>query len=155
MIRSPRPRRVAGAGAPAVDHRELRPTVAHPDCEVQVAVRERDRGAMARHRDPLAVAERHGSSGSSLRDGTSSGRNPDRSDISATRAARFADFTEPNVATARTRVPPAVANDEIVTQSATAPMLFASSDGHRPIATVWQPTCSQPTNPINNGKGAP
>jgi hypothetical protein len=41
-------------------------------------------------------------------------------DRSAARAARFADRTDPNVATASTKVPPAVAREEIVTQSATA-----------------------------------
>jgi hypothetical protein len=39
-------------------------------------------------------------------------------DFSATRAERLADLTELNVATANTSVPPAVASDEIVTQSA-------------------------------------
>ena len=58
--------------------------------------------------------------GSSSFDGSSSGRSPTRSDCSATRAARFADFTELNFAAARTSVPPALAIAEIVTQSATA-----------------------------------
>jgi hypothetical protein len=40
------------------------------------------------------------------------------SERSATRAERLADLTELNVATASTSVPPAVANEEIVTQSA-------------------------------------
>ena len=40
------------------------------------------------------------------------------SDVSAARAARFAERTEAKVAPARTSVPPAVASDEIVTQSA-------------------------------------
>ena len=40
------------------------------------------------------------------------------SDRSAVRAARFADLTELKVATASTSVPPAVASEEIVTQSA-------------------------------------
>ena len=39
-------------------------------------------------------------------------------DFSATRAERLADLTELNVATASTSVPPAVASEEIVTQSA-------------------------------------
>src|SRR2546423_4187378 len=60
------------------------------------------------------------SSGSSMRDGINSGRRPNRSDCSATRAARFAERTEENVAIARTSVPPAVASEEIVTQSAIA-----------------------------------
>lgn len=58
--------------------------------------------------------------GSSSFDGTSTGRRPTSSDCSATRADRFADRTELNVATASTRVPPAVASEEIVTQSAIA-----------------------------------
>lgn len=45
---------------------------------------------------------------------------PCSSESSAVRAARFDDRTAANVATARTSVPPAVASDEIVTQSATA-----------------------------------
>ena len=43
---------------------------------------------------------------------------PTSSDCSATRAERLADLTELNVAIASTSVPPAVASDEIVTQSA-------------------------------------
>src|SRR5437016_1701684 len=58
-------------------------------------------------------------SGASSRcDGTSNGRSPARSDSSATRAAWLADRTDMNVAPASTSVPPAVASDEIVTQSA-------------------------------------
>src|SRR5262249_25088748 len=56
----------------------------------------------------------------------SSGRRFARSDSSATRAARFADRTDANVATASTSVPPAVASEEIVTQSATRVILRAS-----------------------------
>jgi hypothetical protein len=40
-------------------------------------------------------------------------------DLSAARAARFAERTEANVATARTSVPPAVASDETVAQLVT------------------------------------
>src|SRR5437764_8790139 len=56
--------------------------------------------------------------GSSKRDGTSNGRTLASNDSSATRADRFAERTDANVAIARTRVPPAVASDEMVTQSA-------------------------------------
>src|SRR5438105_3843093 len=48
-----------------------------------------------------------------------SGRRPARRDVSATRAARFADRTDAYVVPARTSVPPAVASAEMVTQSAT------------------------------------
>jgi hypothetical protein len=48
------------------------------------------------------------------------GRKPASSDRSAVRAARFAERTDANVDTARTSVPPAVAREEIVTQSAMA-----------------------------------
>ena len=58
--------------------------------------------------------------GSSSRDGIRTGRRPASSDRSATRAERLADLTELNVATASTSVPPAVASEEIVTQSAMA-----------------------------------
>src|SRR3954447_24636290 len=58
---------------------------------------------------------------SSNRDGISSGRRLASTEISATRAARFADLTDANVAAARTSVPPAVASDEMVTQSAIVP----------------------------------
>src|SRR5690349_3273459 len=58
--------------------------------------------------------------GSSSREGTSSGRWPASSDCSATRAARLAERTDPTVTPARTSVPPAEARAEIVTQSATA-----------------------------------
>ena len=57
---------------------------------------------------------------SSSCDGISTGRIPASSDRSATRAERFADLTDENVATARTSVPPAVASEEMVTQSAIA-----------------------------------
>src|SRR6185436_5454054 len=57
--------------------------------------------------------------GSSASDGTSSGRIPVSSASSATRAERFDTRTAENVATASTRVPPAVASEEIVCQSAT------------------------------------
>src|SRR5215213_5559924 len=60
------------------------------------------------------------SSGSSSREGISSGRNPTWRARSAVRAAWLAERTEAKVATASTRVPPAVASDEIVTQSAIA-----------------------------------
>ena len=46
---------------------------------------------------------------------------PVRSDLSATRAERLDERTAEKVAAARTKVPPAVANDEIVCQSATHP----------------------------------
>src|SRR5207237_2300075 len=58
-------------------------------------------------------------SGSPWRDVTSSGRIPARSERSAALAARLAERTDANVAPARTRVPPAVAKEEIATQSAT------------------------------------
>gem|GEM_PF-2739589 len=57
--------------------------------------------------------------GSSVREGMSRGRVAARSDSSATRAARFAERTDANAAVASTKVPPAVASEEIVTQSAT------------------------------------
>ena len=56
--------------------------------------------------------------GSSSRDWTSSGRRCSWSAISAIRAERFDERTAANVATASTSVPPAVASEEIVTQSA-------------------------------------
>ena len=55
--------------------------------------------------------------GSSRREGITRGRWPIRNACSATRAARLAERTEANVATASTRVPVAVASAEIVTQS--------------------------------------
>ncbi len=59
--------------------------------------------------------------GSSIRDGRRSGRNPTWSERSATRAALFAERTDEKVARARTSVPPAVAADVIVAQSAMRP----------------------------------
>src|SRR5438309_286597 len=56
--------------------------------------------------------------GSSKRDGNRSGRSPAWRVRSAVRAAALADRTEAKVATASTRVPPAVASAEIVVQSA-------------------------------------
>jgi hypothetical protein len=50
--------------------------------------------------------------------GISTGRRPASSERSATRADWLAERTELKVATASTNVPPAVASDEIVTQSA-------------------------------------
>src|SRR6516225_9999875 len=61
------------------------------------------------------------SSGSSSRDCTSTGRRCSWSATSAIRAERLADRTEANVATASTSVPPAVASEEIVAQSAIRP----------------------------------
>src|SRR3954453_534606 len=55
---------------------------------------------------------------SSRCDGTRNARSPASTERSATRATRFADRTDMNVAPASTSVPPAVASDEIVTQSA-------------------------------------
>ncbi|MGI8752408.1 MAG: hypothetical protein ACR2MN_08875 [Acidimicrobiales bacterium] len=59
------------------------------------------------------------SGGSCHREGISTGRNPICMDSSAVRAALLADRTDANVATANTKVPPAVAREEIVTQSVT------------------------------------
>src|SRR4051794_8622845 len=56
--------------------------------------------------------------GSTVRDGISSGRRPAINERSAVRAAVLADRTAAKVAIASTRVPPAVASDEIVAQSA-------------------------------------
>src|SRR4249920_3185438 len=61
--------------------------------------------------------------GSSGRDGMSSGRSPAISERSATRADLFDDRTAENVAPASTSVPPAVASEEMVTQSAKRPSL--------------------------------
>ena len=54
------------------------------------------------------------------REGKRTGRTPTSNACSAIRAARVAERTDANVATAKTSVPPAVARDEIVAQSATA-----------------------------------
>jgi hypothetical protein len=72
----------------------------------------------------------------------SSGRNPASSDRSATRAARFADLTEAKVAPASTSVPPAVASEEIVTQSA-MPSAILRRDG---TVRAWMATCSWRTS---------
>jgi hypothetical protein len=53
-----------------------------------------------------------------VREASSSGRTPASSERSAVRALRFDDRTALYVARARTNVPPAVANEEIVAQSA-------------------------------------
>jgi hypothetical protein len=58
---------------------------------------------------------------SSGREGNRSGRRPESSDSSATLADLLAERTEENVATARTRVPAAVANDDAMTQSFIGP----------------------------------
>ena len=58
-------------------------------------------------------------SGSTSREPLKSGRIPAWSARSATRAERFEDHTETNVAIASARVPAAVASAEIVAQSAT------------------------------------
>src|SRR5260370_470734 len=54
--------------------------------------------------------------GSSIRDAIRIGRSPTSSDCWAILALRFADLTAENVATARTRVPSAVARLAIVVQ---------------------------------------
>src|SRR3954447_863694 len=61
--------------------------------------------------------------GSSRRELTRIGRRCSCSAVSAMRAERLAERTDANVATASTRVPPAVASEEIVTQSAIASAL--------------------------------
>src|SRR5450631_2703860 len=81
------------------------------------------------------------SGGSSKRDATINGRRPSRSDRSATRAARFADRVDENVAKASTSVPPAVANDEIVTQSGMRRTLVNRPD-ERPLGQMNQPARS-------------
>ena len=58
------------------------------------------------------------SGSSDRRDGASTGRRPASRLRSATRAERFDERTAVNVAAASTSVPPAVASEEIVTQSA-------------------------------------
>src|SRR5437588_3583987 len=60
------------------------------------------------------------SPGSSRRDGPRTGRNPASSARSAVRADWLLERTEENVAAASTRVPPAVASEEIVAQSVIA-----------------------------------
>ena len=52
-----------------------------------------------------------------MRVGTSTGRMPASSARSVTRADRLADRTDANVASASTRVPPAVASEATVAQS--------------------------------------
>src|SRR5215472_1118872 len=69
------------------------------------------------------------SGGSLTRDAMSCGRSPSSSVCSATRAARFAERTAAKVAKASTSVPPAVAREEIVAQSAMLP-------------TLWQRACA-------------
>lgn len=59
------------------------------------------------------------SAGSCIRDVTSSGSRPSSRLCSATRAARFADRTDANVATS-TSVRPAVASEEMAAQSVMA-----------------------------------
>src|SRR5260370_15330713 len=56
------------------------------------------------------------SGGSWMRDGISTGRNDSWKASCAVRALRFAERTAEKVATASTRVPPAVASEEIVDQ---------------------------------------
>src|SRR5205807_5612731 len=79
---------------------------------------------------------------SSGRAANNSGRSPVSNDASATRAARFAERTDENVATARTSVPPAVASDEIVDQSAMSGGYDTRSD--RPTAAVGQSRRARP-----------
>src|SRR3954471_4284114 len=64
------------------------------------------------------------SPGSSSRVGVNTGRRPTSSARSATRALRLAERTDANVATASTSVPPAVASEEMVTQSADTPSAY-------------------------------
>jgi hypothetical protein len=92
--------------------------VSKPDRHVDPAVANIDRRAWPPTSSMTPSPKRTRSIGSSSRDGTSTGRSPESSARSATRAERLADFTELNVATASTSVPPAVAKEEIVTQSA-------------------------------------
>src|ERR1700722_15723031 len=77
---------------------------------------------------------------------------PVRSDSSAMRAVRFDERTAENVATASTRVPPAVANDAIVVQSAMGLHPIERTHGakglaacaRRTVPTEWNTLCSAP-----------
>ncbi len=60
---------------------------------------------------------------------------PTSSDCSAMRAERLADFTELKVATASTSVPPAVASEEMVAQSAIVSARGARSAARTPRAS--------------------
>src|SRR3954468_5189124 len=62
--------------------------------------------------------------GSSSLDGISNGRTLASNVSSASRALRLAERTDAKVATASTSVPPAVASEEIVTQSADTPSAY-------------------------------
>jgi hypothetical protein len=109
-----------GIEVPAVQDGDPGADVANGDDEIDGLVR-RCRNALAsRDREPDVVWKPALTSGSCMRDGTSSGRCPARRDCSATRAARFAERTDASVTPARASVPPAVASAEIVAQSATA-----------------------------------
>ena len=70
---------------------------------------------MVPHRSSTHIS---GSAGSSSRDCTNTGRMLTASASSEMRDYRFADRTAANVATPSTSVPPAVASDAIVDQSA-------------------------------------
>jgi hypothetical protein len=73
----------------------------------------RPRGTL-NQRSPLKPTFWGGSSG---REGISIGKSPASNERSAARAARLAERTEEKVANASTRVVPAVASDDTVTQS--------------------------------------
>ena len=87
--------------------------------------------------DAVAEADR-ARSGSSSCVGIRIGRCPASSDRSASRVERLADLTELNVARASTSVPPAVASDEIVTQSA-IPAILAGLVRVRPGSAEGRP----------------
>lgn len=155
----------------AIRDRREREEGDHPLPALTVAVHELDANAPARPDEPaqtlelgiVAIADRAlpeaaitgtrtqcwsmnpiFSGGSSSRDGTTSGRVRVCRDCSAMRAARFADRTDVNVATARTRVPPAVASDAIVDQSA-VPARYVGRESARCYRTLTSTSITGPT----------
>lgn len=100
-------------------HRDAVAHVAHRHRQVDRGVDDFGGAASPRGQDEVVVPEPDPGR-RVLRPGRQSrGRVAARSDSSATRAARFAERTDANAAVASTKVPPAVASEEIVTQSAT------------------------------------
>src|SRR5258708_250227 len=76
--------------------------------------------------------------GSSKRDGPSTGRSPTSSERSATRAERFPERTAENVARASTRVPAAVASEAMVVM-VTESRASTAESVRSPRRSGWRP----------------
>jgi len=105
---------VLGPDVPAVKHREPRGHIAQGDREIEVLIGLLHRGEPVAQNEPVVVDEPDLLGASCGRALNSTGRSPTFSACSDMRPARLAERVAEKVASARTRVPPAVASEAMV-----------------------------------------